>query len=513
MSVNPPELLTVHQHAPVREAMGDWRIAPIVEAVSTCLEEWGVRSWLVGGVVRDALLGREAGDVDVAVGGGAHSIGIRLASELKGTVVSWAYSPDELVRVVLPAADGGCLVDLSCAADGIGADLSKRDFTINAMAVPLTLAPDDGADSGSLVDPYEGLADLRSGRIRCVRPTVFADDPVRLIRAPRLAAQLGFEVDAETRALIRANCRLVRGVAPERITQELLKLLAEPRGTHNVRELDDLGLLCEVLPELSEAKGSSQPREHYYDVFDHLVESVSQAERLVTGRPGGGDWVVDALPMFDGIEERFAETVGTGFDRLTHLKLAALLHDIAKPATRTVEESGRIRFLGHHTEGERMTAAIAERLRLSGRSSRLISGMVRHHLRPGQLGHDGALPTRRATYRFFRDVGEAAIDTIYLNLADYLAARGPLLEREEWAHACEVASVLLAWRLGSESKEPFPKLLSGHDIMDGFALAPGPEVGRMLALVAEAAASGEIETKEDAMALVGARLRSGGDLA
>ncbi len=513
MSVNPPELLTVHQHAPVREAMGDWRIAPIVEAVSTRLEEWGVRSWLVGGVVRDALLGREAGDVDVAVDGGAHSIGIRLASELKGTVVPWAYSPDELVRVVLPAADGGCVVDLSCAADGIRADLSRRDFTINAMAVPLTLAPDHSADSGSLVDPCGGLADLRSGRIRCVRPTVFADDPVRLIRAPRLAAQLGFEVDVETRALIRANCRLVRGVAPERITQELLKLLAEPRGTHNVRELDDLGLLCEVLPELTEAKGTSQPREHYYDVFDHLVESVSQAERLVTGRPGDGDWVVDALPRFDGIEERFAETVGTGFDRLTHLKLAALLHDIAKPATRTVEESGRIRFLGHHTEGERMTAAIGERLRLSGRSSRLISAMVRHHLRPGQLGHDGALPTRRATYRFFRDVGEAAIDTIYLNLADYLAARGPLLEREEWAHACEVASVLLAWRLGSESKEPFPKLLSGHDIMDGFALAPGPEVGRMLAMVAEAAASGEIETKEDAMALVGARLRSGGDLA
>ncbi len=497
----------------MREAMGDWRIAPAAEAVRARLEEWGVRSWLVGGAVRDALLGREAGDVDVAVEGSAHSIGLRLASELNGTFVPWSDSPDEMVRVVLPTADGGCVVDLSCAADGIGADLARRDFTINAMAVPFTSVLDEVAESSSLVDPYGGMDDLRAGRIRAIGRGVFEDDPARLIRAPRLAAQLGFEVDVETRALIRANCRLIRGVAPERITQELLKLLAEPRGTHNVRELDDLGLLCEVLPELADAKGATQPREHYYDVFGHLVESVGQAERIVTGLPGDGDWVVDALPRFDGLECRFAEVVGTGFDRLTHLKLAALLHDVAKPATRTVEESGRIRFLGHHTEGERMTTAIAERLRLSGRSSRLLSAMVRHHLRPGQLGNDGALPTRRAMYRFFRDAGDAAIDTIYLNLADYLAARGPLLERDEWAHACEVAGELLAWRLESDSEEPFPRLLSGHDIMEGFALTPGPIIGRMLAMVTEAAASGEIETKEDAMALVGARLRSGGDLA
>ena len=513
MSVYSPELLTVKSRAPVRIAMGGWRIAPAVESVRGRLDAWGVRSWLVGGVVRDALLGREAGDVDVAVDGSAHEAGVRLASELGGTFVPWAGSAEEMVRVVLRVKGDNCVVDFSSAANGIVSDLSRRDFTVNAMAVPLTGAASAGPDSCSLVDPFGGLADLHARTIRTVSPGVFSDDPARLIRGPRLAAQLDLAIDGETRMLIRESSPLLKEVSAERVSQELFKLLGEPGATRNVRDLDDLGVLCEVLPELADAKGVTQPREHYYDVFNHLAESVGQAERIVLGQPGDGDWVVDALPRFDGIEERFAEPVGSGFDRLTHLKLAALLHDIAKPCTRTVEESGRIRFLGHHTEGERITAAIAERLRLSGRSSRLLSAMVRHHLRPGQLGYDGALPTRRAMFRFFRDAGDAAIDTIYLNLADFLAARGPLLEREEWAHACEVAGEMLAWRLERNSEEPFPKLISGHDIMDGFALPPGPVVGKLLAIVAEAAGSGEIDTKEDAMALVGARLRSGGDLA
>ena len=513
MSVYPPDLLTLHPHAPVRIAMGGWRIAPAVESVRARLDAWGVRSWLVGGAVRDALLGREAVDIDIAVEGRAHSAGVRLASDLDGAFVPWAGCDEEMVRVVLRVKGDNCVVDFSSATNGIVSDLSRRDFTVNAMAVPLTGDPPTGPDSCSLVDPFGGLADLRARTIRAVSPGVFSDDPARLIRAPRLAAQLGFAIDGETRTLIRESSRLLREVSAERVSQELFKLLGEPGATRNVRDLDDLGVLCEVLPELAYAKDVTQPREHYFDVFNHLVESVGQAERIVLGQPGDGDWVVDALPRFDGIGERFAEPVGNGFGRLSHLKLAALLHDVAKPCTRTVEQSGRIRFLGHHIEGERITAAIAERLRLSGRSSRLLSAMVRHHLRPGQLGNDGSLPTRRAMFRFFRDAGDAAVDTIYLNLADFLAARGPLLEREEWAHACEVAGEMLAWRLERDSEEPFPKLVSGHDIMDGFALPPGPVVGKMLAIVAEAAASGEIETKEDAMALVGARLRSGGDLA
>ena len=507
-------------YAPIRE----WRIAPVVEAVAARLAQHGTRAWLVGGAVRDALLGREAHDIDVAVDGKAHLIGRRIADELGGSFVPWDYDRD-IVRVALPLGEANCFVDFTSAADGIAADLSRRDFTINAMAVPLeeSLPPHSGKvracprESGgweALLDPHAGQADLRAATIRAVSPGVFADDPARLARAPRLAAQLGFRIHADTQARIRAGAHLIANVAPERVTHELMTLLAHPNAMPAVRLLDQLGLLCRILPELADAKGVTQPREHYYDVFNHLVEAVGQLERIMLGERGRGDWVVDALPSVEGVAERFAETIGNGHDRLTHLKLAALLHDVAKPATRTVEDTGRIRFLGHHTEGEAMAGAIARRLRLSGRGATLISQIVRHHLRPGQLGREGALPTRRAMYRFFRDAGDAAIDTIYVNLADFLAARGPLLYREEWEHACRVAKMMLEWgtewRMGDAPEKPFSTLLNGHDIMDAYQLAPGPTVGRMLAQVAEAAASGDVETKEEALALVGARLQAGG---
>ena len=493
--------------------MREWRVAPAIAAVAARLAEYGARGWLVGGAVRDALLGREADDVDIAVDADAYGVGRRIAAELNGAFVPWNYDRG-MVRVALPLDAGNCLVDFSSAADGIDADLSRRDFTINAMAVPLTpiltFPHQGGRDNETLVDPYGGLADLRAGVIRAVGPGVFCDDPARLARAPRLAAQLGFRIDDDTQARIRAHARLVGTVAPERVTHELLKLLAQHGAMPAVRKLDELGLLCEILPELADAKGVTQPKEHYYDVFNHLVESVGQLERIVLGERGRGDWVVDALPCVGGVAERFGEQVGNGHDRLTHLKLAALLHDVAKPATRTVEDTGRIRFLGHHTEGERMAADIARRLRLSGNGARLISRTVRHHLRPGQLGREGALPTRRAMFRFFRDAGDAAIDTIYVNLADFLAARGPLLDRPEWEHACRVARMMLEWGSEDGGPKPMAGLLNGHDIMDAFELAPGPAVGRMLSQVAEAEASGEVETKEEALALVGARLQAGG---
>ncbi len=215
------------------------------------------------------------------------------------------------------------------------------------------------------------------------------------------------------------------------------------------------------------------------------------------------------VPWSDGLAARFAEEVSTGRSRLVLLKLAALLHDIAKPQTKTFELSGRMRFFGHGTEGAATAQTIMERLGFSRREITMVSTMVEHHLRPGQLVEED-LPTQRAIYRYFRDTGEVGVDTIFLNLADHLAARGPSLEIEEWAAHARVAAYMLDKHAHQQTVMAPPRLLDGNAIMQSFGLKPGPELGRLLEAVREAQAVGEIVTREQALALVKQKLDPAG---
>jgi poly(A) polymerase len=294
-----------------------------------------------------------------------------------------------------------------------------------------------------------------------------------------------------------------------------MRLLGARNARDGVRLLDDLRLLCVVVPELAQAKGVIQPKEHYWDVFDHQVEAVGWVDAMFDDADCE-EYPLDIVPRFDGMHEYFGGEVSDGFDRLAFLKLAALLHDVAKPVTKTVEASGRIRFLGHHTDGADVARDILTRLRFGKRGVEHIARMVRQHLRPRQMAQRGDMPTRRALYRYYRDVGDVALDTLYLNTADYLAARGPMLEREDWAAHCGLVRYILdegrceGDRCG-DSVKSLPKLVDGYDIMNGFALAPGPFVGELLEEVREAQASGDVRTREQALELVRAGIERGGD--
>ncbi len=467
-----------------------------------------VSAYLVGGVVRDALLSRDSEDVDVAVCGDTRTVGADLARKLGGRCFLLDKSRDVL-RVVVPETAGGSVIDLNPIHEGIRGDLSGRDFTLDAMAVSVLEA---GAESDrvELIDPHDGASDLREGVIRAVCPSVFADDPARLMRAPRLAAQLGFTISEETADSIRRHARLVSDVAPERVRDEFLKLMAQPRAASSLRQLDDLGLLCTVIPELAETKGVTQPKEHYWDVFDHSIETVGQVERLLLMPLDDSDCAVRRAPRFESIDAYFSQEVSDGHSRLTLLKLGGLLHDIAKPATKTIEVTGRVRFLGHHRVGAEMSSQILGRLRISRRGIDLVRRLVEHHLRPSQMAQIGELPSSRAMYRYYRDVGDAAIDTLYLNIADYLAARGPHLSEPEWAEHCRVIGHILGDGSARRAPRGLPKLIDGHDIMQTFSLSPGPPIGFFLELVREAQASGEIASRDEALELVNSKLRSGG---
>ena len=201
------------------------------------------------------------------------------------------------------------------------------------------------------------------------------------------------------------------------------------------------------------------------------------------------------------LAQHFALEVSRGSTRGSLLKLAALLHDIAKPQAKAIDADGRMRFLGHAKEGAALAVNILERLRFSGKEIMLVESMIRHHLRPMQMSHDG-LPTRRAIYRYFRDTGEAGIDILFLILADHLATRGPNIDLTEWQEHAQTVEYILSQRFQEKSLVVPPKLIDGHDLINIFGLSPGPKIGQLLEAVHEAQASGELATREEALAYI-----------
>ena len=489
----------------------------LLSRVSHLLVGEGVQSYLVGGFVRDMLLGRDTADIDIAVAADALGIAPRIADALGGKYIL-LDEVNGIGRVVL--ADKGAVLiegkwelDFSTLRGDIEQDLAQRDFTIDAMAIELekinyqpNLPHKQNQVTLSLtelIDPFDGWDDVQQGVIRAVGETTFPADAARLLRAVRLAAELGFRIERDTEALIRRHCRLIAGVSGERIREELLRILAIPGAGQTLAYLDDLGLLTALIPELAPAKGVEQPTVHFWDVFDHSIQTVSAIEFLL--RQGtweyAGEEVLAAVPWSAALSQHLDQEVSSGSTRGSILKLAALLHDIAKPQTKTVDEDGRARFLGHPSEGAAMAAGILERLRFSTREIKLVEVMVRDHLRPGQMSNYG-LPSNRAIYRYFRDTGDAGIDILFLSLADHLATRGPHLDLAQWQEHTQIAEHVLAERFKEESFTVPPKLIDGHDLINIFSLSPGPKIGELLEATREAQAAGEVTTREEALAYI-----------
>ncbi len=466
----------------IPEEMGE-----LLDRVARFLRTKGVAAYLVGGFVRDGFLGRHTRDVDLAVAAPAVPLARELAQALKGHFVLLKQE-HQVARVVV--SPGGWHLDLATIAADIGQDMARRDFTVNAIAV--------GVEGGGVVDPFGGLGDLERGIIRTVTPGVFREDPARLLRAVRLAAELGFQVEEATAALVKQEAHLLSGVAGERLREELMRLLSLPRAAPGVRTLDEMGLLSPLLPELDDARGVAQPKEHHWDVFQHSVETVAAADFLMGEADGFPAWAREGFTWPPEAAAHMEEEVA-GFPRRALFKLACLLHDVAKPQTKAVQPDGRTRFLGHPLQGADIARRVLDRLRFSHREREIVASMITHHMRPTQMGHE-ELPTRRAIYRFFRDTGEVANEVLLLSLADHLASRGPELIPESWRYHTRVVAHTLEEQHRQEVAPP-ERLLTGHDIMTAFVLEPGPQVGQLLEVIQEARAAGEISTREQALEL------------
>jgi tRNA nucleotidyltransferase/poly(A) polymerase len=441
------------------------------------------QAWVVGGATRDALRGRLADDLDIAVPSGALALGRELADRLGGAFVVL----DErrgVCRVV-----GTVHVDI---ADFRGPDLAEdlrgRDFTVNALAVAVPDLTARGA--GAVTDSTGGVADLEARQVRLCGPGALADDPVRVVRAVRLAIEPGWTLDAAVESAARSAAPALAGVSGERVRDELVAILQAAAGP-GLRLLDHLGALAVILPESLPMRRTPQSGPHRFDVWEHSLRSVEAADEI-TGH-------LDQLePWTAALRAHLEEGVGDGLTRAETLKLAALLHDVAKPDTRT-EIAGRIRFIGHDAIGAERARGIADRLRLSARAGGLIARLVGQHLRPMHLAQSGGI-TRRARYRFFRDLGDDARDLMLLALADAAAVRGeaPL---GVWAGAGgAILRSLMSGEGEAQQLAMSAPLLRGDDVMSALGLSPGPQVGRLLAELREAQALGFVSSRAEALA-------------
>jgi poly(A) polymerase len=438
-------------------------------------------AWLVGGTVRDRALGRETADVDVVTAGSVAEVAQALGRAAGG----FAFELSEAFgawRIV--AHDRTWQVDvLPLNGATIEEDLSRRDLTVNAIAAPL--------GSGSYVDPFGGLEDLSARRLRAVSPVAFELDALRTLRLCRLACELGFQADPATRELARAAAPGLADVAPERVFAELRRVVCAPGVLAGLELMDATGVTDVVLPELAALRGVEQSRFHHLDVAEHTRSVLAEVIALERDpeRLAGKD--APALTRF------LAEPLANELTRAQAMRFGALLHDIAKPQTRAVTPQGRVTFMGHDEAGARLGAAILGRLRASERLREHVAALTRYHLRLGFLVHEMPL-TRRAVYDYLRVTAPVAVDVTVLSVADRLATRGDNAERAIAAHL-ELARQMLAEGLAWIADPPRPPL-RGDELAQALGIKPGPVLGDLLAELEAASFSGEVATREEAIA-------------
>jgi poly(A) polymerase len=445
----------------------------------------GERAWLVGGALRDRLLGRPTPDLDVVVDGDVRGAARRLGRGLGGA--SFELS-DQFGAWRVVARESGWQVDITPLQGGsLEADLGARDLTVNAMAEPLA--------GGELVDPFGGARDLTDRRLRMVSPAAFAADPLRTIRVARLATELGFEIEPTTADAVRAHAPELSGVSPERVFAELRRGVVADNAVEGVVLIDELGLTDGVLPELSALRGVEQNPYHHRDVHGHTLE-VLQATIDLERDPGSALGDDD---LAEPVRALLAEPLADQLARGGALRFGALLHDVAKPRTRTEMPDGRIGFPHHDEQGSEMARVALARLRASERLRAHVAALTRHHLRLGFLVRDMPLD-RRAIYRYLVACEPVEADVTLLSVADRLATRGRKAD-EAIARHVELARQVLAEALARRAAGPHPPLVRGDELAAELGIARGPRLGELLAQIAEARFAGEVSTRDEALAL------------
>lgn len=461
--------------------------------------------YLVGGAVRDLLMNRACHDMDFALPDDPRQLARGVANEIKGDFFALDDERNTF-RVIYHHPTGSRTFLDFCGLRGpdIESDLRARDFTINALALEIH-------NPAKLIDPVNGLKDLQAKTLRACSKNAFQDDPLRVLRGIRMALAFQFHFEQATLGEMKAAAPFLNRVSPERQRDELFNILDGCQVSSAIRLLDQVGALEQILPEMPLLKGETQPAPHIYDVWEHTLSLLQNLEIVYSTLVG--DYNEDrASNLLMGLATlhlgRFRHLLVQHFNNLLNpgrslrslLFLAALYHDVAKPAARQAAPGGHIHYIGHEDTGAEVAIRRAQALVLSQVEVKRIETIVHEHMRIHNLVKTGLVPSRRVIFRYFRATGPAGVEICLLSLADTQATYGPTLSTETWVAELMVCKTLLEgwWERKAEVINPV-RFLSGDELMKAFGLPPGPLVGKLLAAIQEAQAGGEILDRQQAL--------------
>jgi poly(A) polymerase len=437
-------------------------------------------AYIIGGSIRDLLLDRIPTDYDIAVTGNPKKFAENMAKNISGRLFEMGKPGQMIIRVV--SKDN--IFDItSLNGSFIEDDLKKRDFTINAMAYDLS--------SGEIIDCLGGLRDLADKKVRMVSTDVFKKDPIRLIRAYRIAACLNFEIESRTASRISDYAKLIHHSAGERIREEIFKMLGTSKSYRYLSQMADAGLLTAIFPDLDRLKGCIQNSRHLYDVFEHTMKAYLHLETLLND-PG------KILPDTCIQIRRYLDE-----EKTVLLKYAILLHDMGKPRAKTIDNGGEVHFYGHSRKSADLAQKVNQKLRLSNREKRFVDFIIRNHLNPLFLftALQKKTLTHKGVTRFFKKCGDNTPALLLHAIADIMA-KGDKPNQTHKAFIGFVKEMIHHFFNSFKNRITEPPLITGRDLIHEFGLIPSPLFKRILNLVQEEKLTNKIKSRSEALAWV-----------
>jgi len=444
-------------------------------------------AYIIGGSIRDLLLGRTPTDYDIAVTGNPEKFAKKMAANISGRLVKIGKPGQMIIRVI---SDDNIFDITSLNGSPIEDDLHKRDFTINALAYDLS--------SGEIIDCLGGLRDLADKKVRMVSTNAFRKDPIRLIRAYRIGAYLDFEIEPQTTDLIKTYAKLIQNSAGERIRVEIFKMFGTSKSYYYLSQMADAGLLTAIFPDLDRLKGCLQNSHHLYDVFEHTMKAYHNLETIIND-PG------KLLPNTSIQIRQYIDE-----NKMALLKYAILLHDIGKPWTKTIDNQGKNHFFGHAKKSADMAQNISQNLKFSNREKHFIDFIIRNHLKPLFLfsAIQKKTLTRKGLTRFFIKCGDNTPALLLHTISDTMAKINKANQINN-AFIAFAKEMIHDFFYSFKPKIKEPPLITGHDLIHEFGLTPSPLFKTILNLVKEAKLTNKINNRSQALDLVRDYLKTG----